>query len=190
MYRITNLTLFAAAMLISLSAAAQHNVKFDSDWSFSRGGKTKNVTLPYAWNQSEAFKVHIEKLSTDTVRYTKVFKVPSAWRGKKVFIEFEGARQCAVVFLNGRQIAMHENGVMAFGVDLTQHLVFGKENRLEVLTDNDWKYKEKSTRSSFQWNDKNFNANYGGLPKHVRIHVLEKVYQTLPLYSSLGTVGT
>ena len=190
MYRITNLTLFAAAMLISLSAAAQHNVKFDSGWSFSRGGKTKNVTLPYAWNQSEAFKVHIEKLSTDTVRYTKVFKVPSAWRGKKVFIEFEGARQCAVVFLNGRQIAMHENGVMAFGVDLTQHLVFGKENRLEVLTDNDWKYKEKSTRSSFQWNDKNFNANYGGLPKHVRIHVLDKVYQTLPLYSSLGTVGT
>ena len=35
----------------------------------------------------------------------------------------------------------------------------------------------------------NFNANYGGIPKNVRLHVTDKLYQTLPLYSNLGTTG-
>ena len=44
--------------------------------------------------------------------------------------------------------------------------------------------------ASFQWNNKNFNANYGGLPKNVKLHVTDLPYQTLPLYSALGTTGT
>lgn len=36
---------------------------------------------------------------------------------------------------------------------------------------------------------KKFNANYGGIPKNVWLHVADKVYQTLPLYSNLGTTG-
>ncbi len=35
----------------------------------------------------------------------------------------------------------------------------------------------------------NFNANYGGIPKNVWLHVTDKLYQTLPLYSNLGTTG-
>jgi beta-galactosidase/beta-glucuronidase len=37
--------------------------------------------------------------------------------------------------------------------------------------------------------DKNFYANYGGINKNVYLHVVPKVYQTLPLYSNLGTTG-
>ena len=33
---------------------------------------------------------------------------------------------------------------------------------IALRTDNDWRYKERSTGSLFQWNDRNFNANYGG----------------------------
>jgi hypothetical protein len=44
--------------------------------------------------------------------------------------------------------------------------------------------------SRYQWNDNNFNANYGGLPKNVFLHITDKLYQTLPLYSNLGTTGT
>lgn len=60
---------------------------------------------------------------------------------------------------------------------------------MAVRTDNRWDYREKSTNQRYQWSDKNFNANYGGLPKNVRLHVTDKLYQTLPLYSSLGTTG-
>ena len=55
--------------------------------------------------------------------------------------------------------------------------------------DNDWDYRERDTNTKFQWNDKNFNANYGGIPKNVWLHVTPEVYQTLPLYSNLNTTG-
>ena len=61
---------------------------------------------------------------------------------------------------------------------------------IALRTDNDWRYKERSTGSLFQWNDRNFNANYGGVPKNVWLHITDKLYQTLPLYSNLQTTGT
>ena len=50
-------------------------------------------------------------------------------------------------------------------------------------------YREEGTNSKFQWNDRNFNANYGGIPKNVFLYVTDNVYQTLPLYSNLKTTG-
>ena len=78
---------------------------------------------------------------------------------------------------------------MAFGFDLTPYINYDGENVLAVRADNDWLYKEKATGSRFQWNDINFNANYGGIPKNVWLHITDKLYQTLPLYSNLQTTG-
>jgi len=149
------------------------------------------VNLPYAWNQAEAFKLVITELSTNIAWYRKTFKLPADATDKKVFIEFEGVRQMGEVYVNGQYIGRHENGVMAFGFDLTPFLKpYPQENVIAVKTDNDWKYKEKLGGSGFQWNNDNFNANYGGIPKNVFLHITPKVYQTLPLYSTLGTSGT
>lgn len=202
MKRVLSLIIFGFFLFAHTSA--QRAINWNEDWQML--GKT--VTLPRAWNEEYAFKVRCANLPDDTVRYTKTFTAPKAWKNKKVFIEFEGARQAAEVWLNGYRLGLHENGVMAFGFDLTPYLKIGKENRLEVLTDNDWGYKERGASTegeevtdgnslpnntlepaSFQWNNKNFNANYGGLPKNVRLHVVDKLYQTLPLYSTLGTTG-
>ena len=153
----------------------------DKDW--------KKITLPRAFNEDEAFKVAIREM-TDTVSwYRKHFKLPKTAKGKKVFIEFEGVRQGADFYLNGKHIGLHENGVMAVGFDLTPYLNFSGENVIAVRTDNDWKYKERATGSRYQWNDNNFNANYGGIPKNVWLHITDKLYQTLPLYSNLQTTG-
>ena len=97
-------------------------------------------------------------------------------------------RQAGDFYLNGQYLGKHENGVMAAGFDLTPYIKEG-DNVLAVRTDNDWMYREKSTNSKFQWNDRNFNANYGGLPKNVFLYVTDEVYQTLPLYSNLKTTG-
>lgn len=163
---------------------------------YSRSGKNsfsdkdwKKVTLPHAFNEDEAFKVGIENM-TDTISwYRKHFKLPKTAKGKKVFIEFEGVRQGADFYVNGNHIGLHENGVMAVGFDLTSYLNFGGENVIAVRTDNDWNYKERATGSRYQWNDKNFNVNYGGIPKNVWLHITDKLYQTLPLYSNLQTTG-
>ena len=178
--------LILASLATATNAAARDTYNFNSAWHIDKHKQT--VTLPHAWNEDEAFKVPIANLSDSVIWYRKTFRLPKSAEGKRVFIEFEGARQCAEVFVNGKNVGMNENGVMAFGFDLTPYLKKG-ENKIEVRTDNSWSYHEKNTKSPFQWNNKNFNANYGGLPKNVWLHVMDNVYQTLPLYSNLKTTG-
>ena len=171
---------------MALNAAARDTYNFNSDWRIEK--QKKLVTLPHAWNEDEAFKVYINQMSDSVIWYRKTFRLPESAEGKRVFIEFEGARQAAEVFVNGERVGLHENGVMAFGLDLTPYVKKGK-NEIVVRTDNDWHYHEKATNSTFQWNNNNFNSNYGGLVKNVRLHVMGDVYQTLPLYSNLKTTG-
>ena len=138
--------------------------------------------------------MHLKKispiLSTGIAWYRKHFKLPAAAKGQKIFLEFEGIRQAGEFYLNGKYIGIHENGVTAFGFDITDYVQFGdEENVMAVRIDNDWDYKEKATNTKFQWEDKNFNANYGGINKNVYLHITHKVYQTLPLYSNLETTG-
>lgn len=149
----------------------------------------KNVTLPYAWNEDDAFKVSIDELRTGIAWYRKHFTIDAAQKGKKIFIEFEGIRHGGEFFINGQSIGLSENGVMAFGFDITSVVKFGEDNVIAARIDNAWNYHEKATNSGFQWNDKNFYANYGGINKNVYLHVMNPVYQTLPLYSNLGTTG-
>ena len=152
----------------------------DSNW--------KAVTLPHAWNEDEAFKKDITDLSTGIAWYRKHFTLPAGASGKKIFLEFEGVRQGAQIFVNGKPVGRHENGAMAFGLDISDVAGPG-ENLIAVRTDNAWDYREKSSGQRYQWSDKNFNANYGGIPKNVKLHVADRLYQTLPLYSNLGTTG-
>ena len=197
--KICLLILFSLILCVSASAARRQKYNFNSGWKLAVGdfknaespdftdSDWHDVTLPHAFNEDEAFRKSIEKL-TDTVSwYRKRFRVPDL-DGKKVFAEFEGVRQGADFYLNGHRLGLHENGVMAVGFDLTPYMKEG-DNVLAVRTDNDWKYRERASGEAFQWNDRNFNANYGGIPKNVYLHVTEPVYQTLPLYSNLGTTG-
>lgn len=196
-YRLSRfITLFAGLAVLSFGCGARETYNFNSDWVIDytvtdslRSMGTNSVTLPHAWNEDDAYRVPIAQMSTGKVRYVKHFELPRSAAGKKVFIEFEGARQTAEVLLNGNLLGHCDNGVMAFGFDLTDKLMDG-DNVIEVISDNSWKAKETSTGSSYQWSDRNFNANYGGLHKNVWLHVSDGLYQTLPLYSNLGTVGT
>ncbi len=149
----------------------------------------KSITLPYAWNEDEAFKKSIEDLSTGIAWYRKHFTLPAGSTDKKIFLEFEGIRQGGEFYLNGKFIGRHENGITSFGFDISSLIVADKENILAVRIDNSWTYREKSSNSQYQWNDKNFNANYGGISKNVKLHITGKIYQTLGLFSSLKTTG-
>ena len=184
------LLLLSVLLCWATSLAAQHSIPFDQGWTLLRRDSVlTDVTLPRAWNEDAAFRVNNAQMPTDTVRYTKSFTLPAEAKGKRVLIEFEGVRQAARVWLNGHYVGLHEDGITAFGFDLTPYIKYKGENHLEVLTDNRWDYREEQTGTTFQWNDKNFNANYGGLRCHVRLHIVGPLYQTLPLYSSFGTTG-
>ena len=68
--------------------------------------------------------------------YRKTFTLPAEYRGRKVFVEFEGVRQVAEVFLNGRRLGVSKTGFTPFGFDLTPHFRFGAPNVLAVMCDN------------------------------------------------------
>ena len=195
-------TLCALLLLGCTYAQATERTKqnFNSGWRLTVGdvkeaskpafndSRWTQVTLPYAFNGDEAFKKDIVNL-TDTISwYRKTFKLTDL-ANKKVFIEFEGVRQGADFYLNGHHLGFSENGVMACGFDLTPYIKEGS-NTIAVRCDNSWTYRSRQYNSRYQWNDRNFNANYGGIPKNVYLHITNKLYQTLPLYSNLGTTGT
>ncbi len=129
-------------------------------------------------------------MPTGIAWYRKHFALPPDSAGKKVFLEFEGIRHGGEIYLNGEWIGRSENGVMAFGFDITDKLKPApQENVLAARIDNSWNYHEKEMKSSFEWTDRNFYAKYGGINKNVFLHVTDKLHQTLPLYSNLGTTG-
>ena len=181
-----------AALLASAPALAERaQYDFNPGWKLLVGDPPgaaqpafddaawKPVTLPRAWNEDDAFAKDIVDHSTGVAWYRKRFTLKDLKPGQKVFLEFEGARQAAEVFVNGRRIGLHENGVTAFGFEIGEALVKG-ENVVAVRTDNQWDYKEQATGQRYQWADRNFNANYGGLPKNLRLHVTGRPGDEVP----------
>ena len=101
---------FNAGWLVKVGAdKSSYSVRCDdSQW--------QKVTLPHSYNQEEAFAKRIDDLTDTTAWYRKHFVLPAEIKnGKKFFIEFEGVRFAARVFLNGKELGWGENGVMAFG---------------------------------------------------------------------------
>ena len=204
------LVLAGAALLAASTTAAAYaqpqnprtKYSFNAGWRVNVGDVSgaeaaafndagwKPVTTPHAWNEDAAFRVSIAQLPTGIAWYRKRFRLPAGSAGKKVFLEFEGIRHGGEFYLNGEHIGRHENGVMAFGFDITDKVKPApQENVVAAKIDNSWSYREKATNSPYQWSDRNFYANYGGINKNVYLHVTDRVYQTLPLFSNLGTTG-
>ncbi len=188
-----------SALIANASTPLRQRINFNAEWHMHVGDLSlsdvqsafpawQSVTLPHAFNEDEAFAKSIEQLTDTVAWYVKSFSLSDP-QNTKTFLELEGVRFAAEVYVNGHKVGTTENGVMASGYDLSPFVVSG-QNILCIRVDSDWKYHEVSTGSRYQWNDKNFNANYGGIPKNVVLHITPLVYQTLPLYSNLRTVGT
>jgi beta-galactosidase/beta-glucuronidase len=65
--------------------------------------------------------------------YRKHFKLPADLSGRKVFLEFEGMRQAGDIFLNGKQIGLYENGITAYGMDISGAVQFGDQENVRPL---------------------------------------------------------
>lgn len=177
------------AIIANSYLQARQTYNFNLGWHIDNAKKA--ITLPHAWNEDDAFRVSSYDMRQGVVWYRKEFSLDHLrlQPGQHVFIEFEGAHIAAEVYVNGKRVGLHENGVMAFGYEITSYLKKGK-NIVEVRTDNRMDYKELATGTPLQWNSRAFLANYGGLTKNVYLHITDDIYQTLPLMSGLGTTGT
>src|SRR3954470_951089 len=137
------------------SRASRQVLNFNPDWRFIKDDIAgahapafndagwQLVSTPHTYNDVDTF----DNWSTPGHRgeqiqwagrtwYRKTFNAPAEWRGKKVFIEFEAARQVAEVYLNGQLLGIAKTGFTPFGFDLTPHLQLGASNVLAVMVDN------------------------------------------------------
>ncbi|HVT80420.1 MAG TPA: DUF4982 domain-containing protein [Phycisphaerae bacterium] len=191
-------------------ASAHEDYNFDMGWKFIKEESAKigdgmapdfndaawqNVTLPHSYNDIDSFRDLISHSGGDRgtykgyVWYRKHFQLPAGSVGKHVFLEFEGMRQAADIFLNGKQVGLYENGVSPYGVDITSGLNFSGDNVLALHLTNSTGYIEKSSGIGFRWNANDFNPAHGGINRHVLLHLTGPIYQTLPLYYGLQSTG-
>ncbi|MFJ8194111.1 glycoside hydrolase family 2 TIM barrel-domain containing protein [Streptomyces sp. NPDC096094] len=123
---------------------------FNSDWSYRRkvtpfqelGGTTgadwAPVTLPHdalitTERHAEAPHGHTNGyFDGGAFEYRKVFAAPEEYRGRLVFLEFDGVYRDAVVFVNGALAGRHANGYSRFVVRVDPHLRFGDDNEVLV----------------------------------------------------------
>lgn len=64
--------------------------------------------------------------------YRKTFQASDLWKGRKVFLDFDGVMYISDIWLNGKLIHQNEYGYTPFRVDLSKHLRYGEENTLVV----------------------------------------------------------
>ena len=112
-------------------------LNFNLDWKFIRedvsgaevpafdDSKWTTVSTPHSFNDVDSFRKIISHGGGDRGTYKglswyrKHFKLPARLAGHRVFLEFEGMRQAGDIYLNGKQVGLYENGVTAYGIDIT-----------------------------------------------------------------------
>jgi len=200
--------LWAAGAPFSPPASPRVTYNFNPAWKFIRqdvpgaqevdfnDSAWTNVSLPHTWNDVDSYRMLISHGGGDQGLYEgigwyrKHFKLPAGSEGRKIFLEFEGLKQAAHFYLNGKPVGKYENGITACGLDITALVKFGgQDNVLAVKVDNTIEYKEESSGMPFEWKFSNSNPNFGGLNRDVWLHIMGQVYQTLPLYENLQTTG-
>ncbi len=116
----------------------EHTVPWDFFCSDGRNsGVWTNIAVPACWELQGfgKFRYGLEDKNYTPIRgdYRHAFNVPADWRGRRVFIVFEGVMTDAAVKINGTAAGpLHQGAFYRFKYDITSLLKFGDENLLEV----------------------------------------------------------
>ncbi len=124
---------------------------FNDDWLFHRGQVSEgekggvpgtqwqNVQIPHDWSIEGPFS---DEWASATAYlpggigwYKKSFIAPATWRGKKVFVNFDGVYKNSQVWINGHYLGKRPNGFVAFEYDLSSYLNIGGKNLIAVKAD-------------------------------------------------------
>lgn len=148
--------LFTLVILNSISIfASREIIDLNENWYFQspyqvwsegvrpRWGKYTQINLPHDFSIAQPFDKNCITgtsggyLPGGTAIYRKedVF-IKEEWKGKRIYLEFDGVYQNSEVFINGVRVGRRPNGWISFGYDITRWLDFGKNNMISVKVDN------------------------------------------------------
>ncbi|MGE5496996.1 MAG: glycoside hydrolase family 2 protein, partial [Syntrophothermus sp.] len=89
------------------------------------------ILVPYAV-ESSLSGVQKTVGADNELWYSRTFKVPSAWKGKRIMLNFGGVDWKADIWINNIKAASHTGGYTAFSLDITPLLINGDEQTLTV----------------------------------------------------------
>lgn len=136
--RLVSVVLF---MFYGMSMFAQRqDILLNNDWNFRfshqvQKGTEVRVDLPHTWNAQDALSGKID-YKRGIGNYEKNLFIRPEWKGKRLFIRFEGVNNIADVFINRRHIGEHRGGYGAFIFEITGKVEYGKENSILVRVNN------------------------------------------------------
>lgn len=118
-------------------------IRINNEWEFvykwndgfpDGKGDAEKVRLPH--NVKEMPLHYADPSDYETVcGYRRNFDIPEELRGKRLFLQFDGAAHIAYLYVNGQEIASHRCGYTAFRAEITDHIKYGKKNLVAVKLD-------------------------------------------------------
>ena len=127
------------------------------------------VRLPHTVGESPlhyASPADYEKISG----YRRSLPIGREYRGKRLFLQFDGAAHIATVYINGRECCTHRCGYTAFRLEITDLVTPGGENSVAVRLDST----ENAAIPPFGFVID--YLTYGGLYREVWLDVREQSY--------------
>lgn len=146
-------------LLPALMLPAREVICFDRDWRFARFGLQPDgstrpepphaeapqtddsswrlLDVPHDWGIEGPFRPDLEgytgKLPWRGIGwYRKHFSIPESDRGRRIYLDFDGAMAHAQVWLNGQLVGARPYGYTSFRVDLTPYVRWGGNNVVAV----------------------------------------------------------
>lgn len=117
--------------------------------------------------------------------YRKTFDVDEALKGKKLFIEFEGAMELADVWINDKHMLQHAGGYLPFTIDITDAVTYGQANTITVKLDN---YDHPTIPPGKPLSGVDFSY-YHGIYRDVKFIVTDKLHITDPVHANIEAGG-
>lgn len=178
--RLVSVVLF---MLYGMSMFAQRqDILLNNDWNFRfshqvQKGTGVRVDLPHTWNAQDALSGKID-YKRGIGNYEKNLFIRPEWKGKRLFIRFEGVNNIADVFINRRHIGEHRGGYGAFIFEITGKVEYGKENSILVRVNNGEQLDIMPLVGDFNF--------YGGIYRDVHLLIIDETCISPLNYASPG----
>ncbi len=121
-----------------------------------------NVELPYQYFDEKSYQF--------VSNYSRTIYAEESWKGKHVFITFEGVAHVAKVYLGEQLIGSHYGGYTSFTFDLGPYLRYGMENNIIVEVDS------RETSNVPPFGHVIDYLTYGGIYRDVYLEIKEEIY--------------
>ncbi len=109
----------------------KENAGLDKDWVGKNVEFPLTITVPFPWGS----QLSGVESKADIAWYKRTIKVPSDWKGKRVFVVVGACDWLTTGWLDGKQVGTYQGGYTPFEFELTDNVKWGQNQQLVLRVD-------------------------------------------------------